>query len=311
MNIAFFGECLIELSGQSLQRNCGGDMINVAVYLARLGASREIRVAYATGLGIDRISESMRVSWQLESINTELVQKVTDKMPGLCLIETDDRGNRRRHYWRNDSAARYYFHQEHSPLERAILQRHYDVLFFSGISIAILTEEAKTVLISLLQTHCSLGGKVVFDNCYRACLMSTKQGQYWYTKIAELAEIVFVREEDEQAVWGKHNIMRHYQALGCQEVVMLREPFASKVISCLQSNQPQIDYISFSEVKPILDSTSAIEGFLAGYLAGRWSKDSPRTSAELGHQVSNRILQHLGAIIPKNAMTDLIQYPIE
>ncbi len=310
MNVAFFGECLIELSGQGLQRNCGGDMINVAVYLARLGASREIRVAYATGLGIDRISESMRVTWQLENINTELVQKINDKVPGLCLVETNANGHRNKHYWHNDSAARYYFQCDHSPFERAILQRHYDVIFLSGISIAILTEEAKTVLISLLHTHCALGGKVVFDNRYRPCLMSTRQGQYWYTKIAELAEIVFIREEDELAVWGKQNILKHYQSLGCQEVVMLREPFASKVISHLQSAQPQIDYISAVEVKP-LDWTSSIEGFFAGYLAGRWSNDSPRLSAELGHQVSNRILQYLGAIIPKNAMTDLTQYPTE
>lgn len=49
MKVAFFGECMVELSGEPLRRTFGGDTLNTALYLARLGRNRDIDVSYATG----------------------------------------------------------------------------------------------------------------------------------------------------------------------------------------------------------------------------------------------------------------------
>ena len=43
IRIALLGECMIELRGQmfgTMQQNFGGDTLNTAVYLARLGSDR-------------------------------------------------------------------------------------------------------------------------------------------------------------------------------------------------------------------------------------------------------------------------------
>lgn len=37
--IAFFGECMIELSGDPIHKGFGGDTLNTALYLSRLTAS--------------------------------------------------------------------------------------------------------------------------------------------------------------------------------------------------------------------------------------------------------------------------------
>ena len=305
MNVAFFGECIIELSGQPLQRTFGGDTLNTALYLARLGQSRNLHVSYATGLGMDRISESMRVAWQIEHINTNLVRKMKDKLPGLCLIETEANNHRHFHYWRNDSAAKYYFHDVDSPFEQGILNQDYDVLYISGISLAILTEEGKALLVSLLVKHCEHGGKVVFDNRYRAALQSVKQAQYWYSQVLPLASIVLLNEKDEQNMWGDLDIMTRYSQMGCQEVVIQRSHFCSKILTDLQSSYPQVEYVSGHSVHRVIDSSAAIDAFSAGYLAMRLQGQSPRESAELGHQLSTRVIQYPGAIIPRQAMNDL------
>ena len=35
-NIAFFGECMVEISGSPLTKKFGGDTLNTALYLSRL-----------------------------------------------------------------------------------------------------------------------------------------------------------------------------------------------------------------------------------------------------------------------------------
>ena len=60
--VACIGECMIELSemtGGELARSCGGDTLNTAVYLARLG----VAVDYVTALGDDPFSDEMLADW--------------------------------------------------------------------------------------------------------------------------------------------------------------------------------------------------------------------------------------------------------
>ena len=63
MRIACIGECMLELSeaaGGALTRAYGGDTLNTAVYLARLG----VAVDYCTVLGDDPFSREMLAGWR-------------------------------------------------------------------------------------------------------------------------------------------------------------------------------------------------------------------------------------------------------
>ncbi len=96
IKIAIIGECMIELSekGENLKRGFGGDTLNTAVYLARQVSQQDVRVDYVTALGIDPFSAEMMTRWQAENVNTALIQRLENKMPGLYMIQTDDRGER-------------------------------------------------------------------------------------------------------------------------------------------------------------------------------------------------------------------------
>jgi 2-dehydro-3-deoxygluconokinase len=98
--IACIGECMVELREEAdgrLSRAYGGDTLNTAVYLARLGAS----VDYTTVLGDDPWSDEMIAGWQAEGIGTELVVRLSGRLPGLHVIQTDASGERRFSYWRD------------------------------------------------------------------------------------------------------------------------------------------------------------------------------------------------------------------
>ena len=68
----------------------GGDTLNTAVYLSRLGLS----VSYVTALGDDPLSSEMIESWQKENIDCSLVDRHQGAVPGLYFIDTDASGER-------------------------------------------------------------------------------------------------------------------------------------------------------------------------------------------------------------------------
>src|SRR5436309_14397415 len=101
--VACIGECMIELrqaSGDQLSRVYGGDALNTAVYLARLG----LAVDYVTALGDDPISDEMVAGWAAEGVGTTRVARLPGKLPGLYMIQTDTAGERRFYHWRDSSA---------------------------------------------------------------------------------------------------------------------------------------------------------------------------------------------------------------
>src|SRR4030088_1453622 len=103
--VACIGECMIELrqtSGHELLRGYGGDTLNTAVYLARLGTP----VDYITALGDDPISDEMVAGWAAERVGTKWVVRLPRKPPRLSLFQTDAAAERRFYHWRESSAVR-------------------------------------------------------------------------------------------------------------------------------------------------------------------------------------------------------------
>ncbi|MDQ2696206.1 MAG: PfkB family carbohydrate kinase, partial [Pseudomonadota bacterium] len=106
--IVAIGECMLEFSRRPdglFRLGFGGDTLNTAVYLARLGC----KVDYLTALGDDAHSDALLAAWRQEGVGVERVLRLPGRLPGLYLIETDASGDRRFTYWRNSSAARDLF----------------------------------------------------------------------------------------------------------------------------------------------------------------------------------------------------------
>ena len=109
---------MIELREEAdgrLFRSFGGDTLNTAVYLARLGTP----VDYITALGDDSWSDELIAAWKAEGVGTSRILRLPGRLPGLYIIQTDLKGERRFSYWRETSAARLLFQ---APEARASLR---------------------------------------------------------------------------------------------------------------------------------------------------------------------------------------------
>ena len=163
--VASIGECMIELSqasGGLLARSYGGDTLNTAVYLARLGVS----VDYVTALGDDPWSEEMVRAWEAEGVGTSLVVRVPGRLPGLYVISTDAAGQRTFYYWRDSAPARLLFDLPQTP---GIVQAltGYDAVYLSGVSLSLYGEAGRARLFAALDGARACGARVVFDTNFR------------------------------------------------------------------------------------------------------------------------------------------------
>jgi len=302
--IAIIGECMIELSekGENIKRGFGGDTLNTAVYLARQ-SDKQLRVDYVTALGTDSFSDQMIAAWQQENVETALVQRLDNKMPGLYFIETDDHGERTFWYWRNDAAARFWLDSAQAD---AICQQlaHYDYLYLSGISLAILPATSREKLMTLLSACRQNGGKVIFDNNYRPRLWADKaSAQQAYAEMLRHTDMAFLTLDDEDLLWGEQPldaVIARTRAAGVQEIAIKRG-----ADSCLVAvgDEPlrEVAAIKLAKEK-VIDTTAAGDSFSAGYLAVRLAGGSAEDAAARGHLTASTVIQYRGAIIPLSAI---------
>ena len=196
---------MIELSEKNgaVNRGFGGDTLNTSVYIARQTDASALSVHYVTALGTDAFSQQMLDSWQQENVNTDLIQRMADRLPGLYYIETDDTGERTFYYWRNEAAAKFWLESDRAA---AICEElaTFDYLYLSGISLAILSPASRDKLFTLLRECRANGGKVIFDNNYRPRLWASQaETQQVYQEMLACTDIAFLTLDDEDALWGE------------------------------------------------------------------------------------------------------------
>ncbi|MEE4918161.1 sugar kinase [Pseudomonas alliivorans] len=299
--VALIGECMIELqqhANGSLHQSFGGDTLNTAVYLARLLGSGQ--VDYVTALGDDSFSDAMCKVWSEEGIGLGKVQRLPGRLPGLYCIQTDASGERRFLYWRNEAAVRDCFM---TPAAEPILAAltSYDVLYFSGITLAVLGAEGRSRLLAMLAKARSRGAKVAFDNNYRPGLWaSVEHAREAYLACLPYVDLALLTEDDEQALYGytdTEQLLTVYRQRGIDEIVIKRG-----AQSCIVETDGKRFEIPTQKVERVVDTTAAGDSFSAAYLAARLKGEHPQQAAEAGHRLAGIVIQHPGALVPKSVM---------
>ena len=294
-----FGPCVLSY---------GGDTFNTAVYLRRCASVKDIEVSYATGLGVDPLSLQLKQAWQDLGINLSAVETIEGKLPGMYLIETDDKGERSFHFWRETSAARAYFQAPETALEKAA--SHFDCIYFSGISLAILDEASRKRLFDMLQKVRATGCRVVFDNNFRPKLWpNRKLAQSVYLEAFAACHTAMITLDDHQAVFDCATLeeaLLHAQSLAIPEVVIKRGATNTLV---RQENTVKWISIATQHVQQVIDTTAAGDSFAAAYLSRRLCGKSAEIAAAFGNALAARVIQHRGALIPMESMKDLIDSP--
>jgi len=276
----------------------GGDSFNTAVYMRRLAGADGDRVCYVTALGRDGPSDRMIAAFRDEGLETDLVFRIDGAGPGLYLIETDPEGERRFHYWRGQSAARQLMDGGRAAALAEALAG-FDLVYLTGVSLAILETGAREHLFDLLEGLAS-GTRLGFDPNHRPVLWEdTASAVAACARMAGLGATLLASAEDARALYGEIDpvtAVRRWLDGGAAEVVLRRG--AAPCLIGAAGTAETIEVPAEAGVA-VRDTTAAGDAFNAAYLIARLRGAEPREAAAAGHTLAAEVIQTPGAILPR------------
>ena len=295
--IVSIGECMGELSETgspgTLSMGFAGDTLNTAYYL-RHSLGKDWQVDYVSAVGTDGLSDRMVDFLNNEGIGTEHVRRLADKTIGLYYITLKD-GERSFTYWRNDSAAKR-LASDPAALNHAL--EGADLAYWSGITLAILSNQDRLTLIEALGQFAGKGGTVVFDPNLRPRLWDNPETMRgWVHRAAAVSDLCLPSFEDEATWFGDADptaTAKRYQAEGARRVIVKN---GSEDVTFAGSSG-EVSRFSVPSVEQVVDTTAAGDSFNAGYLASELNGASVQDAVSAGARLAGRVIGVRGALVP-------------
>lgn len=294
MKILSIGECMAEFSPdeQLGKFNLGfaGDTFNTAWYIANNHA--DVNSAYFSKVGDDELSDQMLKFMSDNQVDTRYITTVAGSTIGLYLISLVN-GERTFSYWRNKSAATF-LGQNVDDVGNAMKKQ--DMIYFSGITLAILDQNSRENLFSCLKSARRAGKKIAFDPNLRPKLWNDKKEMCDVIMAgANLSDIVLPSFEDE-ATWFSDadpmSTLARYQNVGAETVVVKN---AGDPVS-FWSQHGTGTYLVES-VEKIIDSTAAGDSFNAEILVGLLREIPLADAINNAANLAKKVLMGQGALV--------------
>lgn len=291
-NVVAIGEAMLEFApvgDGKYARGFAGDTFNTVWHMAQL-LGPKASVGYVTRVGQDKLSDAFLRELTSDGLSISGVSLDPDRTMGLYLIELDG-VERSFHYWRDKSAAKA-LADDRGALEKAVGQ--VGLIHLSGITLAILSPGARSVLLDVLAQARQAGAVVSFDPNIRARLWSSP-AEIRETVLAMLAvtDIALPSFDDESTHWGDATpaaTLARFVDAGVPEVIVKNG--AGTVFFHADG---QDGSGAPSPVALIKDTTGAGDAFNAGYLAARLVRQSAQQAVLMGHQMAAVVLGTYGA----------------
>lgn len=285
MRIACIGEAMIELAMQGDTAGVGvaGDTLNTAIYLHR--AAPDLSVDYVTRLGDCAFSERIRSFVAAEGLGCGRIEMMPGMSPGLYAITTTEAGERSFTYWRSAAAARSLFEgNDFSVLEG------YDVLYLSGITLAILPHPVRLALVEWIGAS---DARLAYDSNYRPRLWdSADHAREITTRLWDRADIALPSIDDEMALFEETAAEVEARFAGFVGIGALKRGESGPM-----SLGEAVDQ-TYAPAPRVVDTTAAGDSFNGGYLGALLAGASQAEALRAGHDCAAQVVQYRGAIIP-------------
>jgi 2-dehydro-3-deoxygluconokinase len=267
-----------------------GDTFNTAWYIANNHA--DVNSAYFSKVGDDELSDQMLKFMSDNQVDTRYITTVAGSTIGLYLISLVN-GERTFSYWRNKSAATF-LGQNVDDVGNAMKKQ--DMIYFSGITLAILDQNSRKNLFSCLKSARRAGKKIAFDPNLRPKLWNDKKEMCDVIMAgANLSDIILPSFEDE-ATWFSDadpmSTLARYQNVGAETVVVKN---AGDPVS-FWSQHGTGTYLVES-VEKIIDSTAAGDSFNAEILVGLLREIPLADAINNAANLAKKVLMGQGALV--------------
>ncbi len=297
MRAIAIGECMVELreaDDDRYARGFAGDAYNTAVYLKRTAPRLEVEFLTATGEGA--LSRAMRAAWADEQISQALAYVAPGLEPGLYMIELDERGERSFHYWRSASAARRWLRLLEADGGADRLAGA-DLVYLSGISLAILSAEDRVRATGLLRSLKGRVGRIAFDLNIRPGLWEgMNEARATLAPVMAIADIVRSSRDDAEWLFAATAPSAQVQALRAAGGLEIALTLGAD--GCLILSGGEITAVQPPPNVKVVDTTGAGDCFNGVYLARRMLGDEPVAAAQAALVAAARKVGCEGAIVP-------------
>lgn len=254
------------------------------------GSRADVTVSFHTALGTDPLSDQMLEFARSAGIECTDIPRLPDRRPGLYSIHLQG-AERSFTYWRDTSAARLMMRYPEALWLKVAAA---DILYISGITLAILPRRDCENLLNNLPRHKANSAAIAFDPNIRPHLWDDgDRMRSVINQAAALSDIILPSFDDERSAFGDpdpETTAKRYRALGANHVVVKNGPDDT-----IHLHAGDMIRFPVARIDGVIDTTAAGDSFNGAYVAAlvggcRRATRLQRLSSVPGRSFSTRAL---------------------
>ena len=293
IKICAIGECMIELSNTKnalYSQSIAGDTLNFSSYLDK----NIFDTSYFTAVGKSEISKRAIRFLQKQKIKTNLVSQINSHEIGLYLIENSKVGEKIFYYWRDNSAAKFFFNNQNIKKYQNQLKK-FQYVYFSGITLSIFETNNFNNFISILEFLKKKQIKIIFDFNIRIKRWSKKKLLFYFSKTFPFVDILFASGEDLNCLKGNASLKTFTNLIKKYNIKHGIYRNSAKLNYSFYNDER---YFIKNKVKnKVIDTSGAGDGYNAAYISNFIKFNNPQKALHAASKIGEKIIMKKGAIV--------------
>ena len=293
IKICAIGECMIELTNAKTKlysQSIAGDTLNFTSYLDK----KIFNTSYFTAVGTSEISMRVINFLHKQKIKTYLISKISSYEIGLYLIENSKAGEKIFYYWRDNSAAKFFFNNQNIiKYKNQLLKNQY--VYFSGITLSLFENNNLHNFLSLLELLKKKQVKIIFDFNIRIKRWSKKKLNSYFSQTLPFANILFASGEDLNFLKGSASVKTFTNLI---QKYNIKHAIYRKNARLNYSFYENESYFVKNIVKDkVIDTSGAGDGYNAAYISNFIKYNNPQKALSAASELGAKIVMKKGAIV--------------
>lgn len=293
IKICAIGECMIELSNAKhalYSQSIAGDTLNFSSYLDK----NIFDTSYFTAVGTSEISKRVIKFLQKQKIKTNLVSQISSHEVGLYLIENSKIGEKIFYYWRDNSAAKFFFNNQNIKKYQNQLKK-FQYVYFSGITLSLFDDNNFHKFLILIEFLKKKQIKIMFDFNIRIKRWSKKKLFSYFSKTLPFVDILFSSGEDL-------NFLKDNTSLKTFKNLIQKY----NIEHGIYRNNARLNYSFYKDERyfiknkiknKVVDTSGAGDGYNAAYISKFIKFNDPQKALHAASEIGAKIVMKKGAIV--------------